>query len=184
MLARNTEESHRTSTPIELLFDLCFVVTVSQAARELNGSLTQNHFGSGIVGYLVVALEGTRQGSTVSPMTAGGAVAEAVSVYLLLTGIVLSRLRPASVLKMRFIALFSVLLLIVGFSARALSIGLVLPIMGSSWWPSSCWTNRLRGSIRRPEWLPRPGGLAQPGEANRPAAVEGCFARLNLLDAC
>jgi low temperature requirement protein LtrA len=37
---------------------------------------------------LEVALESTRRGSTVSPMTAGGAVAVAVSVYLLVTGIV------------------------------------------------------------------------------------------------
>jgi low temperature requirement protein LtrA len=35
MVARNTEELHRASTPLELLFDLCFVVAVSQAAREL-----------------------------------------------------------------------------------------------------------------------------------------------------
>jgi low temperature requirement protein LtrA len=54
MVARNTEEPHRVSTPLELLFDLCFVVAVSQAARELNDSLARNHFGSGIVGYLMV----------------------------------------------------------------------------------------------------------------------------------
>jgi len=54
MVARDTEEAHRASTPLELLFDLCFVVAVSQAARELNDSLSRNHFGSGIVGYLMV----------------------------------------------------------------------------------------------------------------------------------
>jgi hypothetical protein len=47
MVARNTDEPHRASTPLELLFDLCFVVAVSQAARELNDSLSHNHFGSG-----------------------------------------------------------------------------------------------------------------------------------------
>jgi low temperature requirement protein LtrA len=42
------------STPLELLFDLCFVVAVSQAARELNDSLSVNHIGSGIIGYVSV----------------------------------------------------------------------------------------------------------------------------------
>jgi low temperature requirement protein LtrA len=54
MRARDTEEPHRTSTPLELLFDLCFVVAVSQAARELNTSLSQNHLASGATGYLMV----------------------------------------------------------------------------------------------------------------------------------
>jgi low temperature requirement protein LtrA len=54
MVARNTEEPHRASTPLELLFDLCFVVAVSQAARELNDSLSRNHFSSGLVGYIAV----------------------------------------------------------------------------------------------------------------------------------
>jgi low temperature requirement protein LtrA len=54
LVARNTEEPHRASTPLELLFDLCFVVAVSQAARELNASLALNHIGTGIVGYLAV----------------------------------------------------------------------------------------------------------------------------------
>jgi low temperature requirement protein LtrA len=54
MVARNTEEPHRVSTPLELLFDLCFVVAVSQAARELNDSLSANHFRTGIVGFLAV----------------------------------------------------------------------------------------------------------------------------------
>src|ERR1700677_2239556 len=54
MVPRDTEEPHRASTPLELLFDLCFVVAVSQAARELNGSLAQNHFAAAIQGYLLV----------------------------------------------------------------------------------------------------------------------------------
>ena len=54
MVARNTEEPHRASTPLELLFDLCFVVAVSQAARELNDNLSRNHFSSGFVGYITV----------------------------------------------------------------------------------------------------------------------------------
>jgi low temperature requirement protein LtrA len=54
MVARDTGESHRASTPLELLFDLCFVVAVSQAARELNDDLVAHHVGSGVVGYLTV----------------------------------------------------------------------------------------------------------------------------------
>jgi low temperature requirement protein LtrA len=79
---------------------------------------------------LEVALESTHRGTTVSPMTAGGAVAIAVSVYLLVTGIVLSRLRPDGVLKMRFIIPGVALLLVVGLSARGLSVGIALPLMG------------------------------------------------------
>jgi len=53
MLPRDTEESNRTSTPLELLFDLCFVVAVAQAGRELNGSLAANHIGSDVVPFTV-----------------------------------------------------------------------------------------------------------------------------------
>jgi len=54
MLARSPEEEHRASTPLELLFDLCFVVAVSQAAAQLNHSITDGHIRSGVVGYLMV----------------------------------------------------------------------------------------------------------------------------------
>ncbi len=54
MLARDTDESHRASTPLELLFDLCFVVAVSEAARELHAELGAHHIGSGVIGYLEV----------------------------------------------------------------------------------------------------------------------------------
>jgi low temperature requirement protein LtrA len=36
MRARSTGESHRVSTPLELFFDLCFVVAVAQAAAPLH----------------------------------------------------------------------------------------------------------------------------------------------------
>ena len=68
--------------------------------------------------------------SGVSPTTAGGVIALPVSVYLLLTSIVLGRLRPGSVLRTRFIAPFAVLLLIVGFSARGLTMGFAVPMKG------------------------------------------------------
>jgi low temperature requirement protein LtrA len=54
MVARRTDEAHRASTPLELLFDLCFVVAVSQAAAELNHSISNDHLRSGIIGYLMV----------------------------------------------------------------------------------------------------------------------------------
>ncbi len=71
----------------------------------------------------------------VSPTTAGGAVAVAVSVYLLVTGVVLGRLRPGTVLKMRFIVPFAVLLL------SSDSVHVDLPWVRAaddgraSWWP-------------------------------------------------
>ena len=33
MTGRDRDEEHRASTPLELLFDLCFVVAVAQALR-------------------------------------------------------------------------------------------------------------------------------------------------------
>jgi low temperature requirement protein LtrA len=54
MVPRSTDESHRASTPLELLFDLCFVVAVSQAAAQLERGVTAGHIGSTLVGYLMV----------------------------------------------------------------------------------------------------------------------------------
>ncbi len=54
MVARDVDEEHRASTPLELLFDLCFVVAVSQAASQLNHSISGGTVGSGVVGYLMV----------------------------------------------------------------------------------------------------------------------------------
>jgi low temperature requirement protein LtrA len=186
---------------LELLFDLCFVVAVAQAARELNSSLAANHIGSGVQSYLLVffaiwwawvnltwfasahdvddvayrlltfvqivgvlilaagvpqafdrgdfkvatigyvvmrvalvtqwlrAAQGDRSGRSAARRYAS-TIAVAVSVFLLVTGIVLARLAPDSVLKMRFIAPFALLLLVVGLSARGLSVGNSLPLMG------------------------------------------------------
>ncbi len=54
MAPRDTEEAHRASTPLELLFDLCFVVAVSQAASQLNHGISDGHIRATIVGYLMV----------------------------------------------------------------------------------------------------------------------------------
>jgi low temperature requirement protein LtrA len=45
MRARSAHEPHRVSTPLELLFDLCFVVAVAQAAAPLHHAVAEHHFG-------------------------------------------------------------------------------------------------------------------------------------------
>ena len=54
MRPRDIDEEHRASTPLELLFDLCFVVAVSQAADQLHIALLAGHFHTAVVGYLMV----------------------------------------------------------------------------------------------------------------------------------
>jgi low temperature requirement protein LtrA len=54
MAPRDTEQAHRVSTPLELLFDLTFVVAVSQAADELGRSIAGGHVGHALFGYLTV----------------------------------------------------------------------------------------------------------------------------------
>ncbi|MEO3809856.1 low temperature requirement protein A [Sphaerisporangium sp. B11E5] len=54
MVGRDPGEGHRAATPLELLFDLCFVVAVAQAAASLHHALAENHIGAGIAGYAMV----------------------------------------------------------------------------------------------------------------------------------
>jgi len=54
MVARDADEQHRASTPLELLFDLCFVVAVAQASGRLHHALSEDHVWSGVVGYVMV----------------------------------------------------------------------------------------------------------------------------------
>ncbi|QSY47224.1 low temperature requirement protein A [Streptomyces griseocarneus] len=54
MTERGREEEHRTATPLELFFDLCFVVAVAQAGRQLVHALAEGHPGHGIPGYLMM----------------------------------------------------------------------------------------------------------------------------------
>lgn len=54
MRARSATEAHRAATPLELFFDLCFVVAVAQAALPLHHSISENHIGQGVVTYLLV----------------------------------------------------------------------------------------------------------------------------------
>ena len=43
MQGRAIEEEHRASTPLELLFDLTFVVAVAQVAAELAHGIADDH---------------------------------------------------------------------------------------------------------------------------------------------
>ncbi|MFG1807062.1 low temperature requirement protein A [Streptomyces sp. NPDC049040] len=54
MRPRSRTEPHRASTPLELLFDLCFVVAVAQAGSKLVHALTEGEQGHGITGYLLI----------------------------------------------------------------------------------------------------------------------------------
>ena len=56
MVGRDREEEHRVSTPLELLFDLCFVVSVSEAAAALHESLAVGAVKLGVAGHSMVAL--------------------------------------------------------------------------------------------------------------------------------
>jgi low temperature requirement protein LtrA len=54
MQARSPHEAHRTATPLELLFDLVFVVAIAQAAAALHHAVAEGHAGAGVGGYLMV----------------------------------------------------------------------------------------------------------------------------------
>ncbi|WP_326947293.1 low temperature requirement protein A [Amycolatopsis sp. NBC_01307] len=54
MLARDRSERHRVATPLELLFDLCFVVAVGQAAAQLHHAFAEGHIGHGVFSFALV----------------------------------------------------------------------------------------------------------------------------------
>ncbi|MFF2496174.1 low temperature requirement protein A [Agromyces sp. NPDC058064] len=51
MVGRDPNESHRTATPLELLFDLTFVVAFSQAGTQAAHLLELGHFGPAIIAF-------------------------------------------------------------------------------------------------------------------------------------
>ncbi|MGW9630889.1 low temperature requirement protein A [Agromyces sp. NPDC055520] len=53
MSGRDPDEPHRTSTPLELLFDLTFVVAFSQAGTQAAHLLEIGHFGPAIIGFSI-----------------------------------------------------------------------------------------------------------------------------------
>lgn len=54
MTGRSTDESHRVSSPLELLFDLTFVVAIAQVSAQLAHKAEAGHILDGIGPYLMV----------------------------------------------------------------------------------------------------------------------------------
>jgi low temperature requirement protein LtrA len=54
MVSRDPDEDHRASTPLELFFDLTFVVAVAQASSGLEQGLTGGRIGRVSLGYVLV----------------------------------------------------------------------------------------------------------------------------------
>ncbi|WP_343239971.1 low temperature requirement protein A [Streptomyces sp. SID12488] len=54
LTARGRDESHRVASPLELFFDLCFVVAVAQAGVQLVHAVAEGHPGEGILNYAMV----------------------------------------------------------------------------------------------------------------------------------
>jgi len=54
MAGRDPAEAHRAATPLELLFDLCFVGAVSQAAEELGRFVEAGEVGRGVSSFVLV----------------------------------------------------------------------------------------------------------------------------------
>jgi low temperature requirement protein LtrA len=54
MAARDPHEPHRAATPLELLFDLCFVVAIAQVAARLHHGIAEGHTAHALLGYVMV----------------------------------------------------------------------------------------------------------------------------------
>ncbi|MEV0932847.1 low temperature requirement protein A [Streptomyces phaeochromogenes] len=54
MTARGRDEAHRVASPLELFFDLCFVVAIAQAGVQLVHSVAEAHAAEGILNYAMV----------------------------------------------------------------------------------------------------------------------------------
>jgi len=51
MKPRDPEERHRAATPLELLYDLCFVVAIAQAASSFHHAISAGHGTEGLLGF-------------------------------------------------------------------------------------------------------------------------------------
>lgn len=51
MSGRDTQQSHRGATPLELLFDLTFVVGFSVASSQLAHAVAEGHYAAGLAGF-------------------------------------------------------------------------------------------------------------------------------------
>ncbi|MET7473508.1 low temperature requirement protein A [Streptomyces sp. NPDC005648] len=54
LTARGRDEAHRVASPLELFFDLCFVVAIAQAGVQLVHAIAEGHAGEGILNYAMV----------------------------------------------------------------------------------------------------------------------------------
>ncbi|MEV7319359.1 low temperature requirement protein A [Streptomyces sp. NPDC093970] len=54
LTARGREEPHRVASPLELFFDLCFVVAIAQAGGELVHAVAEGHPGEGVLNYALL----------------------------------------------------------------------------------------------------------------------------------
>lgn len=54
MRPRNPDEEHRAASPLELFFDLVFVVAVSFSSVQFHHMAVEGHLGGGLLGYLMV----------------------------------------------------------------------------------------------------------------------------------
>ncbi|MCX4906261.1 low temperature requirement protein A [Streptomyces sp. NBC_00878] len=54
MTARGRDEVHRVASPLELFFDLCFVVAIAQAGVQLVHAVAEAHAAEGILNYAMV----------------------------------------------------------------------------------------------------------------------------------
>ncbi|WP_457256604.1 low temperature requirement protein A [Pedococcus sp. P5_B7] len=52
MTGRSEDESHRTATPLELFFDLSFVLAFSAASAQFSHAVAADHLSSGLVGFV------------------------------------------------------------------------------------------------------------------------------------
>jgi low temperature requirement protein LtrA len=53
MRPRDRSQEHRASTPLELFFDLCFVVGIALAAAALHHDVGQGHWSHGLAGFVM-----------------------------------------------------------------------------------------------------------------------------------
>ncbi|MFV0377258.1 MAG: low temperature requirement protein A [Mangrovibacterium sp.] len=53
MSGRSIHESHRAATPLELFFDLIFVIAIAAASSNLHHSLAAHHMGTGLIAYFM-----------------------------------------------------------------------------------------------------------------------------------
>lgn len=54
LTSRGPDEAHRVASPLELFFDLCFVVAIAQAGVQLVHAVAEGHTGEGILNYAMV----------------------------------------------------------------------------------------------------------------------------------